>query len=211
MQASAADGHPPARSSLRPVDSGAGDRWIRWTTTASVVLRAGVAAVVSFRHMYALTLAHGESALAAALIPLSVDGMIIASSMTLLADSRADRAGGLLPWVLLAIGSAVSLAANVAVAASSRVAENSRSASATRRALLLRRSSARRGARCATASSPKISATMGAMVGWSRAARRDVAVAASSSATTQARGVGAVGATARRGWPHRGRRRSSNP
>jgi Protein of unknown function (DUF2637) len=66
--------------------------------------------------MHALTLAHGESALTAALIPLSVDGMIVASSMTLLADSRLGHAGGLLPWLLLAVGSAASLAANVAVA-----------------------------------------------------------------------------------------------
>jgi Protein of unknown function (DUF2637) len=66
--------------------------------------------------MHALTLAHGESALTAALIPLSVDGMIVASSMTLLVDSRRGRAGGLLPWLLLAVGSAASLAANVAVA-----------------------------------------------------------------------------------------------
>jgi hypothetical protein len=54
--------------------------------------------------------------LAAALIPLSVDGMIVASSMTLLADSRAGHAGGLLPWLLLVTGSAASLGANVAVA-----------------------------------------------------------------------------------------------
>jgi len=42
--------------------------------------------------------------------------MIIASSMTLLADSRAAGAGGGLPWALLAAGSAASLAANMAVA-----------------------------------------------------------------------------------------------
>ena len=63
-----------------------------------------------------LTLAHGESWWTAALVPLSVDGMIVASSMTLLADSRSGRAGGVLPWVLLATGSTASLAANVAVA-----------------------------------------------------------------------------------------------
>jgi len=51
-----------------------------------------------------------------ALIPLSVDGMIVASSMTLLADSRAGRSGGVLPWTLLAAGSAASLVANVAAA-----------------------------------------------------------------------------------------------
>ena len=93
-----------------------GDRCIRWTTTASVVLLAAIAAVVSYRHMHTLTLAHGESAWTAALIPLSVDGMIIASSMTLLADSRAGSSGGPLPWALLAVGSLASLAANMAVA-----------------------------------------------------------------------------------------------
>jgi hypothetical protein len=77
---------------------------------------AGIAAVVSYRHMHTLALAHGESPWTAALIPLSVDGMVVASSMTLLADSRAGHVGGLLPWTLLATGSTASLAANVAVA-----------------------------------------------------------------------------------------------
>ncbi len=44
--------------------------------------------------------------------------MIIASSMTLLADSRTGHAGGLLPWALLATGSTASLAANMTVAES---------------------------------------------------------------------------------------------
>jgi Protein of unknown function (DUF2637) len=92
------------------------DRWIRWTTTGSVLLLAAIAAVVSYRHMHTLTLAHGESRWTAALIPLSVDGMIVASSMTLLADSRLGQTGGLLPWTLLAAGSTASLAANLAVA-----------------------------------------------------------------------------------------------
>jgi hypothetical protein len=52
----------------------------------------------------------------AALTPLSVDGMIVAASTTLLADSRGGSRGGLLPWALLVAGSAGSLAANVAVA-----------------------------------------------------------------------------------------------
>jgi hypothetical protein len=98
------------------VDPRVGERWIRGTTTASVLLLAGIAAVVSYGHMHMLTVVHGESAWTAALIPLSVDGMIVASSMTLLADSRAGRSGGVLPWALLAAGSAASLAANVAAA-----------------------------------------------------------------------------------------------
>jgi hypothetical protein len=42
--------------------------------------------------------------------------MIVAASMTLLADSRTGNRGGFLPWALLVAGSAASLAANVAVA-----------------------------------------------------------------------------------------------
>jgi hypothetical protein len=47
---------------------------------------------------------------------MSVDGMIVAASTTLLADLRAGNRGGFLPWALLVAGSAASLAANVAVA-----------------------------------------------------------------------------------------------
>ena len=38
----------------------AGDQWIRRTTTASVVLLAVIAGVVSFRHMHTLALSVGE-------------------------------------------------------------------------------------------------------------------------------------------------------
>jgi len=96
--------------------SSIGDRWIRRTTMASVVLLAGIAAVVSYRHMHTLALEHGETPWTAALIPLSVDGMIVASSMSLLLDSRCGTRSGPLPWALLLIGSTASLAANVAVA-----------------------------------------------------------------------------------------------
>jgi hypothetical protein len=36
---------------------------------------------------------------------MSVDGMIVAASTTLLAESRSGRRGGLLPWTLLVVGS----------------------------------------------------------------------------------------------------------
>ncbi|GAB3742194.1 DUF2637 domain-containing protein [Nocardiopsis nanhaiensis] len=90
--------------------------WSRWTTIVSVLILALIAAVVSYSHMYELALRHGEPEWRAALFPLSVDGMIVASSMTLLSDARNGRKGGLLPWALLIIGSGASLAANVAVA-----------------------------------------------------------------------------------------------
>ncbi|GAA2116435.1 DUF2637 domain-containing protein [Actinomadura alba] len=93
-----------------------GDRAIRWTTTVSAVVLAGIAAVLSYKHMFTLVCEYGETSWTAALLPASVDGMIVASSMTLLADSRSGRRSGFLPWTLLVVGSAASLAANVAVA-----------------------------------------------------------------------------------------------
>lgn len=92
------------------------NHWIRRTSTGSVLLVALIAAVVSFRHMHELALAHGESPLTAALIPLSVDGTVVSSSMALLLESRYGRRGGVLPWTLLIVASLASLAANVAVA-----------------------------------------------------------------------------------------------
>lgn len=90
--------------------------WSRWITTATVLLLAAIAAVVSYAHMFELALRHGEPAWRAGLFPLSVDGMIVAASMALLSDARQGRRGGVLPWALLIVGSAASLAANVAVA-----------------------------------------------------------------------------------------------
>jgi hypothetical protein len=75
-----------------------------------------IAGTVSYLHMHALVELHGQPGWVAALTPLSVDGMIVAASTTLLADSRAGRKGAALPWALLVAGSVASLAANVAVA-----------------------------------------------------------------------------------------------
>jgi hypothetical protein len=112
-----ADGIAPTSAQRRS----RGDRAIRWTTTASVVILAGIAALVSYKHMFVLVRHYGETSWTAALLPISVDGMIVASSMSLLGDSRRDRRSGALPWALLMIGSAASLAANVAVAEPSTV------------------------------------------------------------------------------------------
>ena len=92
------------------------DRWIRWTTTGCVALLALIAGTVSYLHMHILVASHGQPGWVAALTPLSVDGMIVAASTTLLADSRSGSRGGTLPWALLVVGSVASLAANVAVA-----------------------------------------------------------------------------------------------
>jgi hypothetical protein len=98
--------------------SGGSDRWIRWTTTGCVGLLALIAGTVSYLHMHLLVELHGQPGWVAALTPFSVDGMIVAASTTLLADSRSGGRGGFLPWALLVAGSVASLAANVAVAQS---------------------------------------------------------------------------------------------
>jgi len=96
--------------------TGPADGWIRRTTTGCVALLALIAATVSYLHMHMLVELHGQPGWVAALTPFSVDGMIGAASTTLLADSRAGERGAVLPWALLVVGSAASLAANVAVA-----------------------------------------------------------------------------------------------
>ena len=96
--------------------NGRADRWIRLTTIGCVGLLALIAGTVSYLHMHLLVELQGQPGWVAALTPLSVDGMIVAASTTLLADSRSGGRGGFLPWALLVAGSAASLAANVAVA-----------------------------------------------------------------------------------------------
>ncbi len=96
--------------------TGSADRWIRRTTTGCVGLLALIAATVSYLHMHVLVELHGQPGWVAALTPFSVDGMIVAASTALLADSRSGGRGGVLPWALLVTGSVASLAANVAVA-----------------------------------------------------------------------------------------------
>ncbi|MFI0409164.1 DUF2637 domain-containing protein [Actinomadura sp. 3N508] len=87
---------------------------IRWVSTASVIVLAGIAAVISYKHMFHLVLRYGESSWTATLLPVSVDGMIAVASMSPPVGSRRGHRSGLLPWSLLVLGSAPSLAANVA-------------------------------------------------------------------------------------------------
>lgn len=96
--------------------SGGAEQWIRWTTTGCAGLLAADRRVGPYLHTHLLVESHGQPGWVAALTPLSVDGMIVAASTTLLTDSLAGKRGGVLPWALLAVGSVASLAVNVAVA-----------------------------------------------------------------------------------------------
>jgi hypothetical protein len=66
----------------------AADRVIGWSTALAVVGVAAVAAVVSYEHASALVRAHGESGWTGRLVPLTVDGLIYASSMVMLDSAR---------------------------------------------------------------------------------------------------------------------------
>ena len=92
----------------------AADRVIRWSTALAVLGVAAVAAVASYEHAYDLVRAHGEAGWTARLVPLTVDGLIYASSMVMLDSVR--RTTPVPAWTrwLLGMGIAATLAANVA-------------------------------------------------------------------------------------------------
>ena len=81
-------------------------RWVRTAGAASVALVAAVAAVVSYSHMYTLASRAGEG-WRAWLEPLSVDGLLVGSSLILYVRRRSSW----LTWLGLSMGLLVSLAA----------------------------------------------------------------------------------------------------
>jgi hypothetical protein len=93
------------------------DRLIRAATAAVVVAVAAFAAVVSYSHIYDLGRAHGQDGTAARLLPLSVDGLILAASLVLLHEARNGRAAPRLARVMLWLGVAATLGANAAYGA----------------------------------------------------------------------------------------------
>jgi hypothetical protein len=84
---------------------------VTWNRTAilaalPVAAVAVIAGVVSYSHIEALGLSTGQSIIDARLLPLAVDGLIVAGSVILLA-------GSWLGWIGVAIGVAGTLYANV--------------------------------------------------------------------------------------------------
>ncbi|MBC9719369.1 DUF2637 domain-containing protein [Streptomyces sp. TRM66268-LWL] len=92
----------------------ASDEWLR---RLCALLVAGVAAYASYVHQREFALQGGADRVSAALWPLSVDGLLLLSTVGLL---RPPREGGrgrrLLVWAAFCLGIAVSLAANIAAA-----------------------------------------------------------------------------------------------
>ena len=92
-------------------------RAARAATTAAVLLVAVIAAVVSFVHIEHLAITHGQTVLAATLLPVSIDGTVAAASLVML---RAARAGLGTPWLarlMLGLSVVATLAANIAYGA----------------------------------------------------------------------------------------------
>jgi Protein of unknown function (DUF2637) len=90
------------------------DRVIKWATALAVLGVAATAAVASYEHAYDLVQAHGESGWTAHMVPLTVDGLIYASSMVMLDSARRKTSVPALARWLLGLGIAATLAANVA-------------------------------------------------------------------------------------------------
>lgn len=90
-------------------------RWVRACTVVAVIVVATVAAIVSYAHMRHLAELADEQ-WRADILPLSVDGLLVAASLVLLVRRKAGRRAGVLPWVGLSLGVGASLAANIAAA-----------------------------------------------------------------------------------------------
>jgi hypothetical protein len=94
-----------------------GERLIRAATAAVVCAVAGFAAVVSYSHIYDLGHAHGQDGTAARLLPLSVDGLILAASLVLLHEARNRRGAPALARLMLWLGIGATVGANIAYGA----------------------------------------------------------------------------------------------
>jgi hypothetical protein len=94
-----------------------GDRVIRLATAAVVCAVAAFAAVVSYSHIYGLGRARGQDGTAARLLPLSVDGLILAASLVMLHEARNDRDAPGLARFMLWLGIGATIGANIAYGA----------------------------------------------------------------------------------------------
>lgn len=89
------------------------DRLARVLTGLAVFTVAMIAGIVSYSHIQALALAHGYTPGTARLLPLSVDGLVLASALVLLVEARAQRPAPRLARTGLWIAIGATLAANI--------------------------------------------------------------------------------------------------
>ncbi len=89
------------------------DRAIRVLTANAVLVVAAIAAVISFTHIDRLAITHGQTALSAALLPLSIDGTVAAASMVMLRAARLVLPTPKLARAMLGLSVLATLACNV--------------------------------------------------------------------------------------------------
>jgi Protein of unknown function (DUF2637) len=94
-----------------------GETFARILTGIAVLAVAVVAGIVSFTHIETLALGHGYTLGTARLLPVSVDGLIVASSLACLTEARSRGEASRLSRAGLALGIVATLAANVAAGA----------------------------------------------------------------------------------------------
>lgn len=90
------------------------DGAVRVMMTLAVTVVAAVAGWVSYWHCVEFVSTHGEDMLTARIMPATVDGLVVATSLVLLDCARHHRPTPLLAWLMLGVGIAATLAANVA-------------------------------------------------------------------------------------------------
>jgi hypothetical protein len=90
------------------------DRAIRLSTAAAVLAVAAIAAYVSYWHAYAVVRVHGETGITARLEPVTIDGLVYASSMVVLYAARHRVPVPCLARSLLAAGIVATLTAKMA-------------------------------------------------------------------------------------------------
>lgn len=87
--------------------------WVGWITVAAVLAVALAAAVASVDHLAELALLGGAAGWRAWLLPASLDGLVVASSMCLYRAHLLNEPAGFLPWVSLSAGLAASVVGNI--------------------------------------------------------------------------------------------------
>lgn len=90
------------------------DTWIRRLTALVVLVVAAFAGIVSYEHAYDLARTHGQFGVAARLLPLSIDGLIVSASLVLLHAARQKLSAPRLARWMLVVGVAATVGANLA-------------------------------------------------------------------------------------------------
>jgi len=88
------------------------DYLIRSSTAFSVAVVSLIAAVISYSHIYRVAINHGQTTLDARLLPLSIDGLIAAASLTLFYASRNRLPSPGLARCMLGLGVGATIAVN---------------------------------------------------------------------------------------------------